>query len=100
MLPSLAFFRSVYVFWILGLAYATSVDIKFCILRAYKVLEWILLSNMASLTTESFDQDSNTAKNTDAGISVEVLLYGEHLVERALETAMAEVRSNSDDEVT
>ena len=55
---------------------------------------------MASLTTESFDQDSNTAKNTDAGISVEVLLYGEHLVERVLETAMAEVRSNSDDEVT
>ena len=57
---------------------------------------------MARSTTESFDQDSNIAKNTDAAISIDVLLYGEKLVERALDTAMTEIQvhSNSDDEVT
>ena len=55
---------------------------------------------MASSTAESFDQDSNIAKNTDSGVSVNFLLFSGNLVEKAFEAAMAEVNDSRENEVT
>ena len=56
---------------------------------------------MASSTAESFDHDSNIARNIDTGISVDFLLFGGSLVEKAFEEAMAEVavHASNDNEV-
>lgn len=56
---------------------------------------------MASSTAESWDQDSNTAWNIDTGISVDFLLFGGNLVEKAFEEAMDEVavHARNDNEV-
>lgn len=44
-------------------------------------------------------RQSNISRNIDAGISVDLLLFGENLVEKAFEEAIEEVRGNSDSQV-
>lgn len=55
---------------------------------------------MASSPGQSLTQESNVAQDTDSGISVNLLLFGENLVEKAFEAAMEEVHTNNDNEVT
>lgn len=54
--------------------------------------------NMTSLVTESFHHAPNFTRKIDNGISIDVLIFGESLVAKALEAAMAEVQPDSDDE--
>ena len=56
---------------------------------------------MASLPVQSLTQESNAAHDTtESGISVNLLLFGENLVEKAFEAAMEEVHTNTDNKVT
>lgn len=55
---------------------------------------------MASSPGQSLVQESNISRSTEAGISVDLLLFGGNLVEKAFEAAMEEIHANSDNEVT
>ena len=55
---------------------------------------------MASSSGESLAQESNISRSTEAGISVNLLLFGRTLVEKAFEEAMEEIQANNDNEVT
>jgi len=56
---------------------------------------------MASSPEQSLAQESNVSRRTEAGgISVNLLLFGGNLVEKAFEAAMEEIHANSDNEVT
>lgn len=56
---------------------------------------------MASLPVQSLTQESNAAHDTtESGISLNLLLFGENLVEKAFEAAMEEVHTNTDKKVT
>lgn len=55
---------------------------------------------MASSSGESLAQESNISRSTEAGISVNLLLFGRTLVEKAFEVAMEEIQANNDNEVT
>lgn len=55
---------------------------------------------MASSSGESLAQESNISRSTEAGISVNLLLFGRTLVEKAFEVAMEEIQANNDNKVT
>lgn len=55
---------------------------------------------MASSPGQSLAQESNISRSTEAGISVNLLLFGGNLVEQAFEAAMEEIQANNDNEVT
>ena len=55
---------------------------------------------MASSPEQSPAQESNISRNTEAGISVNLMLFGGNLVEKAFEAAMEEIQVNNDNEVT
>ena len=55
---------------------------------------------MASSPEQSLAQESDVLRNTDSGISVNLLLFGGNLVEKAFQEAMEEVHTNTDNEVT
>lgn len=55
---------------------------------------------MASSSGESLAQESNISRSTEAGISVNLLLFGRTLVEKAFEVAMGEIQANNDNKVT
>jgi len=55
---------------------------------------------MASSPGQSPAQESNISRSTEAGISVNLLLFGGNLVEKAFEAAMEEFQVNNDSEVT
>ena len=55
---------------------------------------------MASSPRQSLAQQSNISRSTETGISVNLLLFGGNLVEKAFEAAMEEIQANSDNEVT
>ena len=55
---------------------------------------------MTSSPGQSLAQESNISRSTEAGgISVNLLLFGGNLVEKAFEAAMEEIHTNSDNEV-
>ena len=55
---------------------------------------------MASSPRQSLAQESDISPNTEAGISVNLLLFGGNLVEKAFEAAMEEIEANNDNKVT
>lgn len=56
---------------------------------------------MASSLEQSLAQESNVAQSSiDSGISVDLLLFGGNLVEKAFQAAMEEIHKVSDNEVT
>lgn len=55
---------------------------------------------MASSPGQSLAPESNISRSTEAGISVNLLLFGRTLVEKALEEAMEEIQANNDNKVT
>lgn len=56
---------------------------------------------MASSPEQSVAQESNISRRTETGgISINLLLFGGNLVEKAFEAAMEEIHANGDNEVT